>query len=213
MKNSSVLFFHWVCFFCLILCARSGLAQTQELKSLPNLQHAVKYGWLSCRIVAGKLSLLGSRMTNFQKANRYGNTQDRIQIQSDIGDTTLSYHWTDGKRRLKIEICNVSQVHINLSGKADVGFTEVDFSQPPHGKCVLKLGPPDKQQVFTAPSVWHLFLSHPQETKKYLEPLLQPLNPKWQLSASLDRIESALEEKTTGSAILEIGHWAALVKQ
>ena len=83
-----------------------------------------------------------------QSANNFNQQQDQISIQSNNGDTVLSYSWSNSKKQLSIDVSNVSKVQIRYSGKGDDPQVPVEFSQPMQSKIVLKVGPEGKQQVY-----------------------------------------------------------------
>src|SRR3989304_4820429 len=193
------------------VCSTS--AGAQELRNMPNLNQAVRSGWLQFRVITGRVTLDSSRVGNIQSANNFGQQQDQISIQTDNGDTTFLYNWSNRKQQLSIEVSNVSKVHINYAGKDDPSTTPVDFSQPLQGKTLLKVGPEGSQQVYRAPNLWHLFLAYPAETRQYLAPLLELLHPNWKLSETAAALEVELLRKVGSNEASDLKHWAALVEQ
>ncbi|MGD0652840.1 MAG: hypothetical protein ABSA16_00715 [Thermoguttaceae bacterium] len=188
----------------------AAAAEGQDLKTMQYLNMVVSAGSLRFRVVSGRVSLDAAHAGFIQ----YANTSEQISVlQSDGGDTTLSYNWTNGKKQLSIEASNVSKVHIRYGGKGDDPQIPVEFSQPLHGKTVLKVGPEGKQRIYSAPNLWHLFLAYPAETKQYLVPLLALLHPNWRLSESAAEVEVELLRKAHGNETLDRRHWAALVEQ
>jgi hypothetical protein len=170
----------------------------------------VSAGSLRFRVVSGRVSLDASHAGFIQ----YANTSEQISIiQSNGGDTTLSYNWTNGKQQLSIEASNVSKVRIRYAGKGSDTPIPLEFSQPLQGKTVLKVGPEGKQRIYSAPNLWHLLLAYPAETKQYLVPLLALLHPNWRLSESAATLEMELIRKADGNETLDRKHWAALVEQ
>jgi hypothetical protein len=188
----------------------AAAAEGQDLKTMQYLNMVVSAGSLRFRVVSGRVSLDASHAGFIQ----YANTSEQISVlQSDGGDTTLSYNWSNGKKQLSIEVSSVSKVHIRYGGKGDDPQIPLEFSQPLQGKTVLKVGPEGKQRIYSAPNLWHLFLSYPAETKQYLVPLLALLHPNWRLSESAADVEVELLRKVGGNETLDRRHWAALVEQ
>ena len=153
----------------LIVAAVLGLAaaaEAQDLKAMQNLNQVVRSGLVQFRIVTGRVSLNASRVSPVQTPNNL-EKQDVLSIQSDAnGDIVMSYNWSNSNRQLSIEVSNVSKVRIRYSGKDDDTQIPVEFYQPLQAKTVLKIGPEGKQQIYSAPSLWHLFLAYPAETKQ-----------------------------------------------
>jgi hypothetical protein len=197
----------------LALFAQTSAAGAQELRTMPNLNQAVRNNWLKFRIISGRVMLDGSQVGNMQLANNFNQQQDQISIQSDGGDTVLSYVWSNSKRQLSIDVSNVSKVRILYSGKGDDPQVPLEFHQPLQGKTVLKIGPEGKQQIYSAPSLWHLFLAYPDETKKHLVPLLELLHPNWKLPDAVASVEIELLKRTGSNELSERKHWAELVEQ
>jgi hypothetical protein len=194
----------------LLWAAPSG---AQDLKAMQNLNQVVRSGMVQFRVVTGRVSLNGSRVGPIQTANNFEKL-DSLSIQSDYnGDIVMSYNWSNSNRQLSIEVSNVSKVRIRYSGKGDDTQIPVEFYQPLQAKTVLKIGPEGKQQIYSAPNIWHLFLAYPAETKQYLVPLLELLHPNWKLSESAATLESELLRKAGNKETSDRKRWTALVEQ
>jgi hypothetical protein len=185
----------------------------QDLKSMQNLYQVVRTGMLKFRVVSGRMSLDDSRIGNIQTANNFGKQQDMLSVQSAGGDTVLTYSWSDGKQQLFIEASNVSKVRIRFLKIKDDLPAPVEFMQPLQGKTVLKVGPEDKQQVYSGSSLWHLFLAYPAETKQHLVPLLELVHPNWKLPELASAVESELIRKAGRNDASDRQRWAELVGQ
>lgn len=191
----------------------TAAAGAQDLKAMQNLNQVVRSGLLQFRIVTGRVSLNASRVSPIQTPNNF-EKQDVLSIQSDYnGDIVMSYNWSNSNRQLSIEVSNVSKVRIRYSGKDDDTQVPVEFYQPLQAKTVLKVGPEGKQQIYSAPNLWHLFLAYPAETKRHLVPLLELLHPNWKLSESAATLESELLRKAGNKEISDRKRWVALVEQ
>jgi len=191
----------------------AAAAGAQDLKTMQNLNQSVRTGWLQFRIVSGRVSFDGSRIGNIQSANNIEKQQDQLSVQSDGEDTILSYKWSNTKQRLSIDVSNVSKVRIQYEGVGDNAQAPVEFFQPLQAKIVLKVGPEGKQQVYSAPSLWHLLLAYPAETKRHLVPLLELLHPNWRLSETAATVEIELLRKAGSNEISDRKRWAELVER
>ena len=196
-----------------VITAWAASAGAQDLKTMQNLNQVVRTGLVQFRVIAGRVSLDCSRVNNYQTANNFDKQQDSLSIQSDDSDAVLSYNWTNGKQQLSIEVSNVSKVRIRYSGKGDDPQVPVEFNQPKQAKTTLKVGPEGKQQIYSAPNLWQLFLAYPAETKKYLAPLLELLHPDWKLSESAASLEIELLRRAGNNETEDRKHWSALVEQ
>jgi hypothetical protein len=197
----------------LAILAWAAAAGAQELRTMTSLYQAVRSGWVQFHVVSGRVSLDTSREINYRSANNLFKQHDQIAIQSINGEIFLTYNWSNDKRQLAIEISNVSKVHISYTGKGDEALIPVDFLQPAQGNTILTIGAEDKRQVYSAPSLWHLFLAYPRETKQHLEPLLELLNPNWKLSETAQAVEIELLRKAVGNEASLQKHWEELVEQ
>ena len=191
----------------------AAAAGAQDLKSMQNLNQVVRTGLIKFRVVSGRVSLDGSRVGNIQTANNFNRQQDILSLQSDSGDTVLSYNWSNGKQQLSIEASNVSKLRIRYSGMGDDPQIPLEFYQLLQAKTVLKVGPEGKQQIYSASSIWHLFLAYPAETRQYLAPLLEVLHPNWKLSESAAAVEIELLRKAGGNDTSDRKRWASLIDQ
>lgn len=190
--------------------AWAAAAGAQDLKNMQYLNQVVRTGLLKFRVISGRISLDGSRTGPIQ----YANTFEQLSVsQSDGGETAFSYHWTNNKKQLSIEVSNVSKIRLRYGGKGDDAQIPVEFYQPLQAKVALKVGPEEKQQIYSAPSLWHLFLAYPAETKQHLVPLLELLHPNWKLSESAAAVEEELLRKADRNEISDPKRWAALVEQ
>jgi hypothetical protein len=216
-KTSAGLTFKVISIMALIIVAIltwAAAAGAQDLKSMQNLNQVIRTGLLQFRIVSGRVSLDGSHSNPIQTPNNFDKQQDALSIQSDYsGDLVMSYKWSNINRQLSIEVSNVSKVRIRYSGKGDDAQVPVEFYQPLQAKTVLKVGAEGKQQIYSAPNIWYLFLAYPAETKQHLVPLLELLHPNWKLSESAATLETELLRKVGGKETLDRKRWAALVDQ
>jgi hypothetical protein len=188
----------------------AAAVQAQDLKTMQYLNMVVSAGSVRFRVVSGRVSLDASHAGFVQ----YANTAEQISVlQSAGGDTTLSYNWSNGKRKLSLEVSNVSKVYIRYGGQSDDAQIPVEFSQPLQGKTVLKIGPEGKQRIYGAPNLWRLFMAYPAETKRHLAPLLALLHPNWRLSESAAELEVELLRKVGGDETSERERWAEFVKK
>jgi hypothetical protein len=194
-----------------ILTATTG---AQELKNMPSLKQAVQRGLVKFRVLSGRVSFEGAR-GNFQPPPVKSNDrEEQLSIViSDDGDTAFSYQWSDKKKQLAIAVSSVSNVCIRYSGKDGDPQPPVEFNQPLKGETTLKIGPEGKQNIYSAPSLWHLLLAYPAETKQYLTPLLELLRPNWKLSDAAAAIEKELLHKKLREAKSDRKNWTALVDQ
>ncbi len=196
-----------------VIAAWAAAAGAQDLKTMQNLNQVVRTGLLQFRVVSGRVSLDDSRAGNIQTANNFDKQQESLSIQVDGGDTRLLYNWSNGKRQLSIEVSNVSKVRIRYSDQGDDSQVPVEFYQPLQAKTVLKVGPEGKQQVYSAPDLWHLLLAYPAETRRHLVPLLELLHPNWKLSESAANAEVELLRKVGGDETSDRERWAEFVKK
>ncbi len=93
------------------------------------------------------------------------------------------------------------------SAKANHGCPIIDFVQTPREKSILTVESEGERQIFAADTLWHLFILYPEQARKHLAPLLQPLLPNMKLAETADAVEKALLRNAGNSLIFDRSNW------
>jgi hypothetical protein len=192
----------------------SAAARAQDRNAMPTLNQAIRSRWLQFSIVGGRITLDGSQVGNININPNTLSQREQLSIRVDNGESAMTYEWSNAKEQLNIDVSGGNRVHLRRAPKKDAETAAVDFTQKPLEKAVFTLETAGNKQVFTAAGVWHLFILYPQESRKYLAPLAQTLQPNWKLAELADSVENELLRNAENHVTtLDRSNWARWVAQ
>jgi hypothetical protein len=229
-------------FASMVFLLLSAAASAQDRNSMPTLNQAIRGQWLQFSIIGGRINLDGSRIDNIETGVNNLSQKDLLNIRVENGETSMTYEWSNAKEQVSLN-AGGCRLHLRRGpkvaaedhkqklddkekpavepGKPDKAPEPkskekkvlVDFTQTPGKKSVFILEIDGKQQVFAAAGLWHFFILYPEESRKYLAPLLQLLQPTWKLADQAAGIETELLRNTNYPIALDRSNWAHWVAQ
>jgi hypothetical protein len=189
----------------------------EERYTMPTLNQMVRGQWLQLSIVGGRISLDGSRVDGIQTGSNSKNQKEQLNINIENGEASATYECTNPKEAFSFLIAG-SRFHIRRGpNDSDSSLKEkkplVDYSQTVQGTSVLLVEIDGKQRTFSAPGLWHLFILYPEESRKYLAPLLQMLQPNWKLADQASALEAELLRDDGIPPAFDRSNWARWVAE
>ena len=184
----------------------------------PKLIEAARRGWLRAGIVSGRVRFGATRLGNMNDTAKAGGREERLSISIGVQQFTASYELSTSDQRLLVEIAGRDRLHVRRTPQGDAGWEPADFRQAPDEPLRVTLGPEaagqvDERAVYEAPSLWHLLVMEPDVGRKHVVPLLEVLDPQWDLDRTAAQVESVLVRAAAEGDLPDPNRWAALVEQ
>ena len=194
-----------------LLWSLPALAQAPPLT--PTLTQATRNGWLRFQIVSGRIALASSRYGNISSNSSSSGKTEKLSIRFSNAGLSMTYEHSTSKEQFSVEITSGNRISIRRSGKEDSTIVPVQFTQALDEPIVLALGPDGKQQVYRAPTLWHLLIAQPDECRRHLVPLLELMRPDWKLAHTAAAMETALLRSASVGQLPDRQRWDRLVAQ
>ena len=206
----------WISSAALVLVVALGnepvLAQTPP-KTF-SLGNAVRAGWFHMRLTGGRIVVTGARVGNMSPhPTTVGGTVEKITIRNVNGNAVVTYQMTSPEEQLSFELGPADRVVLRREGQKDPAGTQVLYEQVPGGPVVLTVGPPARQEVYKAATLWHLLLAQPQAARQHLLPLLDLLRPEWKLRDAADSLENELVRLARAGELPDRRRWDGWIGQ
>ena len=179
----------------------------------PKLIEAARRGWLRAGIVSGRVRFGATRLGNMNDTAKAGGREERLSTSIGVQQFTASYELSTSDQRLLVEIADRDQLHVRRTPQGGAGWEPVDFRQAPDEPLRVTLGPEKRQDVYEAPSLWHLLVTEPDVGGEHVVPLLEVLDPQWDLDRTAQQVEAALVRAAAEGGLPDPHRWAALVEQ
>lgn len=190
----------------LVVAAPAAAQQARSVRRSPTLAEAVRLRLVETPIVSGRLTVTTTRRAPIQTS---GN--ERLTIRLTGRETLAKYEESSPDEEICLEIVGSNRARLARTPKGNAAQGAVEFVQPPHGMVSLHVGAEDKQQVYTAPSLWHLLIIEREVCRQHLVPLLAKVNDTWDLLAMRDQVEEELIDRLARQTLPNRDHWTALV--
>lgn len=187
-------------------------APPQPLEA-PKLVEATRRGWLRAGIVSGRVTFSATRLGNTNDTAKAGGREERLSISIAAEQFTASYERSTPDQRFLVEITGRDQLHVRHAPRGDAHWAPVDFRQTPDEPLRLTVGTEEQKEVYEAASLWHLLVTEPDACRKHLVPLLEVLDPQWDLDRTAEEVEAALLRAAAEGDLPDPRRWAALVEQ
>jgi hypothetical protein len=170
-------------------------------------------GWIRLDVVGGRIAVLGHRCGQSRVLQTGEPTETpREQLSVQLGAEALVVHYEDVKADGQVLVDLNDQQRLTISRSAASPTLELTFVQPFNGPIALSVGR-DPVQTFTASSLWHLALKHPELCEESLFPLLETLRPHWRLKDQAAALREALVNKSGTDVTAERTQWRKWVSQ
>jgi len=179
----------------------------------PERNLIARTGWVRLEIVGGRIAVLGhrcgqSRIVQVGEPHEIPYEQLSVQLHTE----TLLLHYEDIQPDRQIRLDLDDQQRLTLSRTATDSAAELKLTQPFRGPITLTIGR-DAPQVYTAATLWHLALAHPQLCNDMLFPLLETLRPHWGLPELSANILTELRRHAGHDVLAERAQWRDWVVQ
>jgi hypothetical protein len=193
----------------LLLASADGVLAQEPL--LTRIAHST---WLRCGIVAGRVTIDGSRLGNMRSTTKGGARDETLNIRNENGQFTLSYLRTTGQEQLSVEVGGAGdRISIRRTPRGGASFPAVEFTQVPGEKIALSIGSGGAQETFRAGGIWQLLMAEPKQCREHLLPLLEMLRPNWRLAETVESVEQKLLSEADNAGVSSRARWSVLVAQ
>jgi hypothetical protein len=187
-------------------------AGAQELPRADLLANAVRQGWIRFELSSGRVVLKAVRQIGTLPGRMSGTRQERLTIGRAVADATIDYDLTTLEEQISIRFSSASRMEIRRVPRGNSKITPVEFDQPATGLVRLKVGAKDVRE-YRAADLWHLVLAEPDECRQSLLPLLNLLQPNWDLVKTGDEVRAVLLRMAEGGKNPDQKRWAQWVQQ
>jgi len=184
----------------------------QELPRTVLLANAVRQYWVRFELTYGRVSLKAMRPIPTSTNSTSGTRRERFAIRVAGGDPSMEYELTTPEQQVSIRFTSANQLEIRRSPVGDSKLVPVEFNQPATGPVSLKIGQQGARELRAA-SLWHLLLAEPAECRQSLVPLLDLLQPKWELEKTRDGVRATLLRMAGSGTLPDQTRWAEWVQQ
>jgi len=170
-------------------------------------------GWIRLELIGGRIAVLGhrcgqSRVVQVGEPAEIPSEQLSVQLHSE----SLVIHYEDFQPERQVTFDLDEQQRLVLTSTGSSPTADLKLVQPFKGPISLTVGR-DKQQAYTASSLWHLVLKHPDLCEEALFPLLETIRPHWRLKQQAAGIEQALIGLAGKDVQAERAQWRTWVQQ
>lgn len=186
---------------------RAGATQRSERNLLERM------GWVRLEMVGGRIAVLGHRCGQ-SRVVQVGEPSEtpREQFSVQLHDESLVIHYEDvqAERQLKLDLDEQRQLTIVSTGASPTN--DLKLVQPFRGPITLTRGR-EKQQTYSATSLWHFALQQPEMCEEVLFPALETLRPHWRLQVQATAIRQSLLARAGEDVQAQRAEWLKWVKQ
>lgn len=141
--------------------------------------------------------------------------KEQVAVRYDYRDGSANFHYHLASPDEVVTVTAATSGHV--VARCEPGprsrIPPSEFVQPPSGPLVLTIGRDAEKKTITAPTIWHLLLTHRQAASEYVIPWLRILRPDWQLAERADDLEKELTRAAALGKLPDRRRWAALVAQ
>lgn len=182
--------------------------QGRSLMAELTRQGTVRPAIVSGRIIVWRVPI---RLAPVQR--NVGGIKEKLTIRALDRRVHADYERSGADEQVSIEIFGDVRARLARIPKEGSDRVPVEFVQPEQGPISLVVGAPGQQQVYTAPSLWHLVLAQREVCQQHLVPLLAMINDGWDVLNTGDQIEQTLVDRMAHQVPPDRRHWDGLVEQ
>ncbi|MCG8586524.1 MAG: hypothetical protein MI757_17580 [Pirellulales bacterium] len=199
---------------CLFLLAIATLAARPATgQTIGDLLGDGRARWVQFQIVDGRIRAQSPYYGRFRSYSGNDKKQ-RLTIGANMsGVGVIRYSWSGEKDDVVAEATESGEIKITQAPKDDSDATYRDFLQPTRGPVVVPIGLADERQEVAAPSIWHLWLKHPEACDKHLAPLLAVLRDGWNWKPQVANLKIEMMRLAKASNLPDQARWAELVTE
>lgn len=166
-------------------------AQDAPLEMSPNLRAQLRN--IDFAVYTGRLDAYSQRQRRTTTGSAVRDQrQEKLAVNFKDGLPDLTYELSEPSLRLSLNVRDGRTFEIHRQPTGDALSARVEFQQPAKGPLHLVVVADGQQREVSGASLWHLLLADRQLCEVHLIPLLEILNPEWQLISTADEISLAL---------------------
>lgn len=164
-------------------------------------------GWIRFEIIGGRIAVLGHRCGQ-SRVVQNGEATDvpRELLSVQLCTESLVVHYEDVRSDRHIAVDLDDQQRLTLSRSGNTPSGDLKLVQPFKGPLTLSVGR-EPVQTFTASTLWHLALKHPELCEEQLFPLLETIRPHWRLKEQAAGLTEALVSKAGTDVAADRAQW------
>jgi hypothetical protein len=111
---------------------------------------------------------------------------------NDALDASIQYELSGGDEHLAVDVVDGQQITIARRPAKGVKGPSIEFRQPQTGPLTLSVTDGSTIREVKANSLWHMILTEPEMSERYLLPLLEMFRPDWRLMETARAAESQM---------------------
>jgi hypothetical protein len=188
------------------------LASEPEVKPCSSATLWSQTAWLRLEIVGGRIAVSSARCgTHRLAAEPPGDkVRESLAIQVEAGTLTARYEQLRAGGELTLAVDERTHLTIGRRSPDDGSAAEMQYQQGSSGQVTLLVGSGQPQR-YSAASLWHLLLIHPEPAREHLLPVLGQLRPNWQIAEQLADAEQALVARSGEEVLPQRREWRSWV--
>ncbi len=180
----------------------------------PLLQDAIRADWVAFHVAWGRIEAVMPRegSVGHESGDRVG--KETIGIVADPVGGTLEYFVSGAQGELRL--------WVGRNGDIDLFWTPADRASDPEVRFVqsvardepliLSVDAGAAPRDYSAPTLWHLWIAHPDVARRHLAPLLAVVMPRRHVEGRIAAIEAALLQDAARRNVPRHADWLACLQ-
>ncbi len=132
---------------------------------------------------------------------------------NDALDASIQYELSGGDEQLSVDVVDGQQITIGRHPAKGVNGPSIEFRQPQTGPLTLSINDGATIREVKADSLWHIILTEPELSERYLLPLLEMFRPDWRLMETAHAAESQMLRTAAEYRPENLRSWDQLVAE
>jgi hypothetical protein len=162
---------------------------------LPKESLLQRKGWVQFEVILGRITALNPR--HHEKTASCGGTipgepHELASMRFESGTVSLNYEFVSEQRRVVIHLADNNEFKIEQIPADDSGLPTILFKQQSDGTVEFAIEQNAGEVRLSRPNLWQLLMSHPQECKEHLLPLIGLVRSNWHLDERAERVKDAM---------------------
>ena len=155
-------------------------------KRLATTSSALRYGIVLGRLQA--IPLQPGLTQNCSLETEASKSSERLSVSPQDRGISIRYELSSPSEEFLFESTAEGAWLLRREPRGDSKWPRCEFVQPATGSLTLTIG----DTRHTEPTIWHLLLTHRSDCREHLTPLLEAIQPGWDVDWQAERLAAAL---------------------
>lgn len=175
------------------------------------LNGAIQADWIAFRVAWGRIEAVMPREGSVVHESGDREGKETIGIVADPVGGTLEYSFASDEGELRLWVGRNGEIDLLWTPADRANDPEVRFVQPAarDEPLILSVGAGNGQRDYPAPTLWHLWIAHPDVVRRHLAPLLAVVMPRRHVEGRIAAIEAALLQEAARRNVPRHADWQA----